>query len=100
MKRFFTLFVMVLCCATLSAQQRQTDVKDYNKSTGYGNIKMPGKVTRSWYLGEDGKKVYDGPWSVRCTLNNTNVSVWPHDFTLSGTYTCNFGTAHGKLNGA
>lgn len=100
MKRFFTLLVMVLCCASLSAQQRQTDVKDYNKSTGYGNIKMPGKVTRSWYLGEDGKKVYDGPWSVRCTLNNTNVSVWPHDFTLSGTYTCNFGTAHGKLNGA
>ena len=91
---------MVLCCASLSAQQRQTDVKDYNKATGFGNIKMPGKITRSWYLGSDGKKVFDGPMSVSCKLNNTNVSVWPYDFTMSGTYTSNFNLAHGKLNGA
>lgn len=100
MKRLFTLLVMVLCCASLSAQQRQTDVKDYNKSTGYGNIKMPGKITRSWYLGNDGKKVFDGPMVVSCKLNNTTVSIWPNDYTLSGTYTSNFSLAHGKLNGA
>lgn len=100
MKRLFILFVMALCCTSLSAQQRQTDVMDYNKATGYGNIKMPGKITRSWYLGDDGKKVFDGPMSVSCKLNNTNVSVWPYDFTLSGTYTSNFSLAHGKLNGA
>ena len=89
---------MALCCTSLSAQQRQTDVLDYNKATGYGNIKMPGKINRSWYLGDDGKKVFDGPMSVSCKLNNTNVSIWPYDFTLSGTYTSNFSLAHGKLN--
>ncbi len=100
MKKLSILAIMLLCCVSVWAQQNQKDTKSYNKPTGYGNITMPGKVTRSWYLDNEGKKVFNGPLSVNCTLVNTNVSVWPYDFTLSGTYTSVANFAHDKLNGA
>lgn len=100
MRKISILAIMLLCCVSVWAQQNQTDTKTYNKSTGYGTISMPGKVVRSWYLNDEGKKVFNGPLSASCTLANTNVSVWPYDFALSGTYTSTTNFAHGKLNGA
>ena len=100
MKRLLVVATMLLCCATLTAQQRQSDSKEYYKSTGYGTIKMPGKFTRSYIVNDEGKKLLEGPLTVNCNLASTNVSVWPYTFTLSGTYTSNANFSKNKLNGA
>ena len=100
MKKFLIVATLLLSTLSLSAQQRQSDTKDYYKSTSFGTISMPGKMSRTFYLNNEGKKVLDGPISIKCTLPATSATVNYNKFSISGTYTLNGTTSKGMLNGA
>lgn len=99
MKKLIIFASLLLSTLTLSAQQRQTTVKDYYHSTSFNTIQMPGKMSRTFYLNSEGKKVLDGPISIKCTLPATSATMNGSKYSISGTYTLNGVTSHGKLNG-
>ena len=100
MKRF--LICALLCSLVpVAYAQRKTVTEDYNK-TVYEDIpfsQMSGKLTYGYIIDEDGDKLFDGPYSIRCNQPTQTYSVGSGYLRLSGSFTLNTTYSKGKLNG-
>lgn len=99
MKRLW--LIGVLCAALLNpaVAQRKQISRDFVKGTEFDLINIPGTERCSYVVGEDGSNIKDGPYSIKCNLSSTQVSVWPYTFTINGSYTVNANFSKGRLNG-
>ena len=102
MKRFvvFILFGLVLGTVYLFAQRKQV-TEEYTKGTvlTIPYSMMPGKVSYSYIVSDDGEVLKDGAYKVNCSLVNKKYTSSPYNITLNGNHSLNANFLKGSLNG-
>lgn len=101
MKKY--LLLLALCFITsISLAQRKSVTDDYHTDVidGIPYSSMPGKVSYGYIVGEDGRNLNDGPYSIKCALTNYKYNAARAAVTLNGSYVLNTTYSKGNLNGA
>ncbi|MBQ3594341.1 MAG: hypothetical protein II981_02895 [Bacteroidales bacterium] len=95
-KIFILMFSVFLMNTNLVLAQRQEMTEKYTASYPDTYVGIPGTLKYSCIVAEDGSLIKDGPLSINCKLNKTNVN----GTTVSGTYTLTTTYSNGMINGA
>ena len=95
-KIFIFMFSVFLMNTNLVLAQRQEITEKYTASYPDTYVGIPGTLKYSCIVAEDGSLIKDGPLSINCKLNKTNVN----GTTVSGTYTLTTTYSNGMINGA
>lgn len=98
LKSFFVVTIGLLLGLPVSAQRQQVS-ENYNPPTG---LPMPGKRTYSYIIGEDGKNLKDGSFSITAKPEALTYRKGYVSYKLSsnGHYKVNTTFRKGLLNGA
>lgn len=91
-------------CITIGVgyAQRKQVVRDYHKGAveAIPNSQMPGKITYSYVVDEEGNNLKDGALSIKCGLTNYKFVLSPYTIVLNGSFVVNTNYSKGNLNGA
>ena len=82
-----------------SFAQRQKMTESYGKETGYGGFVLRGNKTYYYVVGEDGSHLMDGTYTISCPQATTSVSIWPHNYKITGSYSMTANHSKGNLHG-
>lgn len=98
MKKIYLFLALISVILPINAQ-RQTGEKQFSKETEL--VTMWGNEKYSFIVDENGKHIYDGPFSIKCNLPKRIIEVnYYESFTASGSYSLTTNYVKGKLNGA
>ncbi|MGN0210939.1 MAG: hypothetical protein ACI391_07485, partial [Muribaculaceae bacterium] len=101
MKRFL-VFSLLCSLFTVAFAQRKSATEEYYKAV-YEDIpysQMKGNRTYSYIYDEDGTKLLDGPFSIKCNQPTQTYNYGGSRITLSGSFTLNTSYSKGNLNGS
>lgn len=101
MKRFL-VFSLLCTLFTVAFAQRKSATEEYYKAV-YEDIpysQMKGNRTYSYIYDEDGTKLLDGPFSIKCNQPTQTYNYGGSRITLSGSFTLNTSYSKGNLNGS
>ncbi|MBP3383775.1 MAG: hypothetical protein J6K78_07705 [Tidjanibacter sp.] len=98
------VLLTLLCCVTSTTfAQRKTVTEDWGKDPAseiyIPACVLPGKITYSYIIGEEGDVLKDGPLSIKCSVVNEKTYISPYTITVNGSYTLNATYSKGNLNG-
>lgn len=100
MKKLLVLAAaFLLGTISTSFAQRQKMTESYGKETGYGGFVLRGNKTYYYVVGEDGSHLMDGTYTISCPQATTSVSIWPHNYKITGSYSMTANHSKGNLHG-
>lgn len=99
-----SILLSLLCCVVSSAvAQRQTVTEDWGQDPAseiyIPACALPGKITYSYIIDEEGNVLKDGPLSIKCSVVNEKTVISPYTITVNGNYTLNTTYSNGYING-
>lgn len=89
--------------ASATFAQRKTVTEDWGQDPAseiyIPACALPGRITYSYIIGEEGDVQKDGPLSIKCSVVNETTYISPYTITINGSYTLNATYSKGNLNG-